>query len=204
VALFDAAKTATGASLDLLPLKEALVPIMSERAKRAGALRQLYLDSARWGVVLYGAMGIVVALAAPAIFTYVFPQYDGAIIVTEVLAIGFIVSGFAAPQSALLYALRMQPTYLTTTVLNFALMFMLGVPLMLWIGVTGMALTLIITSAVVTVLRHRAICNAAAELRIGWREWLVWRRADWQLFRSLISRRSRPLQPDESLNAADA
>lgn len=204
VALFDAAKTAAGASLDLLPLKEALVPIMSERAKQIGELRRLYVDSARWGIILYGAMGVVLALAAPVVFTYVFPNYHAAIIVTEVLALGFIISGFAAPQTALLYALRMQPTYLTTTLLNFMLMFALGIPLMLLWGAAGMAVTLIVTSAVVVMLRHRAICDTAPGLRIGWREWFVWRHADWQLLRSLVSRRSTPLQPNESFNAADA
>lgn len=204
VAIFDAAKTATGASLDLLPLKEALVPIMSERAAQTKQLRQLYLDSARWGVVLYGLMGVAVAVAAPAVFTYVFPRYHDAIPVTEVLALGFIVSGFAAPQTALLYSLRMQPTYLTTTLLNFIMMFALGIPLMLLWGATGMAVTLIITSAAVVVIRHRAVCSTAPDLCIGWREWIRWDHTDWRLLRSLLSRRPQPVHTHETLDAADA
>jgi O-antigen/teichoic acid export membrane protein len=205
VALFDAAKTATGASLDLLPLKEALVPMMSEQASRRGDLRMLYLDSVRWGVVLFGLMGVAVALAAPAVFTFLFPQYHDAIVVTLVLAAGFLVSGFASPQSALLYALRMQPTYLTTTLLNFGLMFALGIPLMMMWGASGMAMTLIATSALVAILRHKAIRDAVPELRIGWREWFVWRQSDWRLLRSLLSRPSQTVRPpDETLTAADA
>ena len=205
VAVFDAAKTATGASLDLLPLKEALVPMMSEHARRPTELRALYLDSVRWGLVLFGVMGVAVAVAAPVIFTFVFPQYREAIIVTEILAVGFLVSGFAAPQTALLYALRMQPTYLTTTLLNFALMFALGIPLMMVWGAAGMAVTLIATSILVAWKRHEAIRDVLPALRFGWRDWLVWRQSDWQMLRSLLTRRSRvaPL-PDETLTAADA
>ncbi len=204
VAVFDAAKTATGASLDLLPLKEALVPMMSESVKDPRALRILYLDSVRWGVVLFGAMGAAVAIAAPVVFTFAFPQYQAAIVVTEVLALGFLVSGFAAPQTSLLYALRMQPTYLTTTLLNFALMFLLGVPLMLVWGPSGMAVTLIVTSAIVAAIRHRAISSQLPALRITRKEWLSWRRADSQFLWSLLTRRSKSFQSDESWNAADA
>jgi O-antigen/teichoic acid export membrane protein len=198
VAVFDAAKTATGASLDLLPLKEALVPMMSEEAHRPARLRTLYVDSIRCGIWLFGAMGLGIALIAPVVFRVVFPQYEDAIPVTQVLALAFLTSGFGTPQGAVMYALRMQPTYLSTTLLNFACLFALGIPLMIVWGPAGMAAALVASGVLIAVLRQKAIERLHPELRISWREWLWWSASDWLFLKTLLVRRTRAHESDDA------
>jgi O-antigen/teichoic acid export membrane protein len=171
VGLFNAAKTVLALPGDLLPVKEALIPLMSREVRSAAALRTLYVQSLTFSTAIFGLLTVVVLLAAPWVFPLVFPRYAAAVPVIQIMSISILVAGLGTPQASLLYALRLQRAYSTTAILNFALMVCLGVPFMLLWGVNGFAAAFVVNSAVILWVRDRILIRACPELRLSWREW---------------------------------
>jgi len=189
VALFNAAKTVLAIPGDVLPLKEALVPLMSREVKHPAVLRRMYVESMGLSVGIFGAAAVAIAIAAPWIFTAIFPRYQAAVVLIQIMSANVVIAGLATPQVALLYALRRQRAYSSTTMLNLVLMVLTGVPLMLWLGVTGFAISFVLNSLVIVLLRQRVLRKACPDLSLSWQEWMSFLRPEPAFIRQLWSRR---------------
>jgi O-antigen/teichoic acid export membrane protein len=167
VALFNAAKTILGIPADLLPIKEALIPLMSRESSDPVRLRQLYIGSLRYSTVALASVALALVVATPVVFSVLFPQYVSAVALVQVMAVSLVVSGIATPQASMFYALRLQRSYLSTTAWSFIFMLATGVPLMLWWGLIGMGISFVLNAAFVSWLRQRELCRSMPSLSIG-------------------------------------
>lgn len=172
VALFNAAKSVLGIPGDLLPIKEALIPLMSGAAAHPRKLRALYAQSLRYGVLVFGALALAIAVTAPLVFGWFFPRYAGAVTLIQVMSLSYLASGVATPQASVMYALRLQRFYFSTTLLTFALMFVLGIPLMWRFGVEGMGFAFVLNAAALAALRERHLRSVCPALRLTPRDLL--------------------------------
>ena len=172
VALFNAAKSVLGVPADLLPIKEALIPLMSREAAHPASLRRLYAQSLRYAVLVFGLLGLAIAAAAPFVFGWLFPQYREAVALIQLMSLSYLATGIATPQASVMYALRLQRFYFSTTMLNFVLLFALGIPLMLRFGVNGMGIAFVVGAAALSFLRERHLRAVCPALRVTARELL--------------------------------
>lgn len=176
VALFNAAKSVLGIPGDLLPIKEALIPMMGREAANPANIRLLYAESLRYAVLVFGLLAALIAASAPLVFGLIFPQYSDAVPLIQVMSLSYLAAGIATPQASVMYALRLQKFYFSTTALNFALMFALGIPLMLAFGVIGMGVAFVLNAVVASLVRERRLRATCPELRLTPRDILFARR----------------------------
>jgi len=186
VALFNAAKTILGVAPDLLPIKEALIPLMSGAVADADQLRRLYVDSLRYGTFIFGTMTVGIVLVVPWVFPWLFPQYVGAIRLIQIMALSVVITGITTPQASLFYALRTQQYYFTTTLISLVLLVSLGVPLMLALGVNGMGIAFVVSGAIVAWLRQQRLKRECPALALTSVDLLSLRSSDLHFFRKLL------------------
>jgi O-antigen/teichoic acid export membrane protein len=186
VALFNAAKTILGVAPDLLPIKEALIPLMSGAVADADQLRRLYVDSLRYGTFIFGTMTVGIVLVVPWVFPWLFPQYAGAIRLIQIMALSVVITGITTPQASLFYALRTQQYYFTTTLISLVLLVTLGVPLMLALGVNGMGIAFVASGAIVAWLRQQRLKRECPALALTSVDLLSLRSSDLHFFRKLL------------------
>lgn len=186
VALFHAAKSVLGMPMDLLPIKEALIPIMSQAAGRRSELKELFADSARYATWVYGTMAVGIVILAPLVFGILFNQYSNAVPLIRLMALNLLTSGLATPQVAIFYALGLQKAYFHTTLIGFLTMVLCSPPLMWFLGVEGMAISFVATSLVVVALRQRYLVRRYPELGFTWLTLVRPAPGDWQVVRHML------------------
>lgn len=186
VALFEAAKTVIGMSNDVVPMKQVLLPMMSRSTSEPRELKSLYERASRYGAWLYGIGGIAVILLSPLVFTYIFPKYRESIPLMQIMAANLFVVGFSVPQTPIFFALGQQRFLLVTATLGFSFLFALGIPAMLTLGITGMALAFVASGAILVMVRYRYLCRLRPEMAIEWKTLFRYDKEDGRFLSGLI------------------
>ena len=186
VALFQAAKAVIGIPKDILPIKNVLIPLMSHELPDRNRLDRLYADACRYATWLFSAMAIGIVLLAPGMFTVVFPKYQEAIPVIQLMSLNFLTAGLGHAQIPLFYALRLQMAYFFTTAINLGSMLIFSVPFMLMFGVQGMALIFVLNGIMITLIRHYYLIRRFPEISFTWANLVKLSHQDRQFVKNLL------------------
>ncbi len=189
VALFTAAKTIVAIPGDLLPFKEYLIPVMSQESDQPEQLRRRYASTVRQGTWLFAGIAAALIALAPWLFGVFFPRYAEAVPLIRWMALSLLFAGMASPQLALFYALQLQGAYFLTTALSLAIMLVIAFPLMVWLGISGMAIGFVINSAVVPLVRHLILRRRVPGLSLISRDWLRFGPEDRAFLREFLAGR---------------
>ena len=191
VAFFEVAKTVLGICKDVIPIKKVLLPIMSREVIHVTRFKKIFQQTSCYAVWIYVAIGMMIILFAPLIFTTLLPKYQGSINLVQLMAINLILSGFAVPQPSLFFALDKQRAYFVTTLVYFLLELLLGISGMILLGLSGMALAFIANNFVIAWTRYFYLSRQDSRLRLSWKAFFKFDADDKAFFIGLLPRRSR-------------
>ena len=193
VALFEAAKTVLGICKDVVPLKKVLLPLMSRAVIHESRIKKLFQQASCYSAWLYAGAGTLILFSAPLVFTVLFPKYQEAINIIQLMTMNLILLGFAAPQASIFFALDRQKFYFDTALLSFSFMFLFSIPGMVLWGLNGLALAFVANNLVVSLTRYVYLSRQDARLQLSWKEFVKFDADDKKFFMGLLPGRIKVL-----------
>ncbi len=154
VAIFAVAQSMFSAIASLTPIKTVMVPFISQWSTNKERLNQVLKKITKYSMLMYAAILIASVSIGPSIINVFFPKYTASILVFQILTIRLLLNTFSITQSPTLTALRDQKFMSGLSILKLLMLIVIAPPLILKFGVVGAALEIIISTALIELIRE--------------------------------------------------
>ena len=141
VAIFAVAQSMFSAIASLTPIKTVMVPFISQWSTNKERLNQVLKKITKYSMLMYAAILIASVSIGPSIINVFFPKYTASILVFQILTIRLLLNTFSITQSGL-------------SILKLLMLIVIAPPLILKFGVVGAALEIIISTALIELIRE--------------------------------------------------
>ncbi|MAG11608.1 MAG: hypothetical protein CMI52_02260 [Parcubacteria group bacterium] len=154
VAIFSVAQSMFSAIASLTPIKTVMVPFISQWSTNKERLNQVLKKITKYSMLMYGVIMIAAITIGPELIHVFFPKYTASILVFQILSIRLLLNTFSITQSPTLTALRDQKFMSGLSIFKLIMLVLLAPPLIMKFGVIGAVLEIIITTAIIELIRE--------------------------------------------------